>query len=329
MTGGNGGDTYVVDNVGDVVNETGTGGRDDIGTYISYSIENNLNIEDIYIYGNAGVEITGNSLANVLVGSDLDGDLGNTDVLRGLGGNDIIAFHENGGGDIAYGDAGNDSFILEYSNATMYGGTGNDTWDLWYSGGQIIEYANEGIDTVNTNGSYTLGANLENLYIDPQDPDSDPSLTGTGNALNNHIEVIGHYVTLNGLGGDDILISDADITTTLSGGAGADQLHVDIEFEVDDPYTPLEVTTLLDFEHGIDTIVLHSESNIGIQDGDLAARRFHAGTAATTAAHRIIYDISTGNLYYDSDGNGAAAQLLFGNLGGTSQDVDHTDFVVA
>lgn len=315
MTGGNGGDSYIVDNIADVVNESGTGGSDSIGTSIDYSIENNLNIENLSGHGQVGLQLTGNSLANGLSGTDL-GD----DVLRGLGGNDNFYWNDEEGHDTAYGDEGNDTFYLEYSSATMYGGTGNDTWELWYGGGPIIEFANEGVDTVITMSDYTLGANLENLVIDPTDLDLDFFVnTGTGNGLNNRIEVIAHYATLNGLGGDDVLISDRARTADLTGGDGADQLYVDALFGV---------TTLHDFTHNVDTIVLHGDTALAIADGDLAARRFHAGTAAQTSAHRIIYDQSTGNLYYDADGTGAGAQRLIAVFDGTSNAPDHTDFTV-
>lgn len=320
MTGGNGNDTYVVDNVGDVVNETGTGDGDEIETYFSYSIENNLNIEDLMALGSANSELIGNSLANVMYASDFDDGPSPVNVLRGLDGHDIFVFYESGNGDIAYGGAGDDTFHAEYASATTYGGTGDDTWHFFYGTGPIIEYANEGIDTVHTIDSYTLGENLENLYIDPTDLDTDPwTLTGTGNAQNNHIEVIGDFITLNGLEGNDVLISDRAQTTTLSGGAGADQLYVD---------ALSGVTTLTDFEHSVDTIVLHGDSALAIADGDLAARRFYAGTAAQTSAHRIIYDDSTGNLYYDADGSGAGAQRLIAIFDGTSNAPDHTDFTV-
>jgi Ca2+-binding RTX toxin-like protein len=45
--------------------------------------------------------------------------------------------------------------------------------------------------------------------------------------------------------------------------------------------------------------------------GPLKATFFSAGTAAHDADDRIIYNKATGALYYDSDGTGAHAQVLF------------------
>ncbi|MEP7302233.1 MAG: hypothetical protein ABI699_11945, partial [Caldimonas sp.] len=48
--------------------------------------------------------------------------------------------------------------------------------------------------------------------------------------------------------------------------------------------------------------------------GALAASAFVLGSVAADASDRIVYDQATGNLYYDADGNGAGAQILFATL---------------
>ena len=40
----------------------------------------------------------------------------------------------------------------------------------------------------------------------------------------------------------------------------------------------------------------------------------------------IVYDATTGNLYYDADGSGAGASVLFANLAGLTGTLDITDF---
>ena len=55
---------------------------------------------------------------------------------------------------------------------------------------------------------------------------------------------------------------------------------------------------------------------------------FRSGTAAGDADDRIIYDSATGILYFDSDGSGAAAQILFAVLDNKPATLAATDFEV-
>lgn len=48
--------------------------------------------------------------------------------------------------------------------------------------------------------------------------------------------------------------------------------------------------------------------------GALAASQFWIGAAAHAATDRIIYDLAAGKLFYDADGTGAAAKVLFANI---------------
>ena len=83
---------------------------------------------------------------------------------------------------------------------TMLGGLGNDTYIVDNAGDIVVENANEGIDTVQSSITYTLGANVENLTLT-----GTTALNGTGNELAN---------ILTGNSGDN----------TLSGGAGVDRM---------------------------------------------------------------------------------------------------------
>ena len=65
----------------------------------------------------------------------------------------------------------------------------------------------------------------------------------------------------------------------------------------------------------------------GLITGGLAASAFTTGTAATDAAHRIVYNSGTGELFYDFDGSGAGAAVLFAVLS-TKPAIIATDFVV-
>ena len=48
--------------------------------------------------------------------------------------------------------------------------------------------------------------------------------------------------------------------------------------------------------------------------GPLAVANFHLGKSAADTGDRIIYDRTTGNLFYDPDGTGAAKATLFAHL---------------
>ena len=61
--------------------------------------------------------------------------------------------------------------------------------------------------------------------------------------------------------------------------------------------------------------------------GTLFASAFVVGSAAADGSDRIIYDATTGTLYYDSDGTGATAQVRFAVLS-TKPVISHLDFVV-
>ncbi len=70
----------------------------------------------------------------------------------------------------------------------------------------------------------------------------------------------------------------------------------------------------INFDSSDDTIVLDNAIFRGLAGGNLAAGAFRIGTAATDSSDRIIYDPETGNLYFDRDGNGDAAQVQFATI---------------
>jgi len=48
--------------------------------------------------------------------------------------------------------------------------------------------------------------------------------------------------------------------------------------------------------------------------GALGTGRFRAGAAAGDASDRIIYNAATGQIFFDADGSGATAQVLFATV---------------
>ena len=203
LSGESDNDTYVVDSSLDVVTEyVGEGTGDRVNAYINYTL--GAEVENLYLYGSA-TSGTGNDLNNYIdttVSSNnytLSG-LGGNDTLVGYGGVDNL--YGGTGNDVLYGLSGNDSLDGGAGNDTMYGSSGNDTYVVDSSLDVVTEYVGEGTgDRVNAYINYTLGANVENLYL------YGTATSGTGNELDNWIDttVSSNNYTLSGLGGNDTL----------------------------------------------------------------------------------------------------------------------------
>lgn len=117
--------------------------------------------------------------------------------------------------------------------------------------------------------------------------------------------------TLLGGTGDDRL-NGGDGADTLSGNAGADSFHFTSALGTG-------ADRITDFEAGVDVLHLSRTvfAGIGTRGNPMSADRFVtsvAGMPALDANDRIIYESSTGRLYYDSDGSGANAAVLFARL---------------
>ncbi|HEY3476162.1 MAG TPA: putative Ig domain-containing protein [Anaerolineales bacterium] len=182
MIGGTGNDTYVVNATGDTVSEVANEGSDTVGSAITYTL--GANLENLSLTGTIAINGTGNVLNNVLIGNSAN------NTLSGGAGNDLLD-----------GGAGSD---------TMLGGTGNDTYVVNQAGDVVTENLNEGTDTVETNISYTLGSNIENITLT-----GTGNVTATGNSLNNMLLGNNGNNALDGGSGND----------TLDGGTGHDTLQ--------------------------------------------------------------------------------------------------------
>ena len=74
--------------------------------------------------------------------------------------------------------------------------------------------------------------------------------------------------------------------------------------------------TLHDFASGSDNLTFSNAafaalSPAGDPAGHVLASDFHLGTVAAAATDHLIYDQAHGKLFYDPDGTGAVAQVLF------------------
>ncbi|WP_207817588.1 MULTISPECIES: M10 family metallopeptidase [unclassified Pseudomonas] len=187
LIGGLGNDTYIVDNLGDTVNETSTliSEIDTVRASVDWTL--GANLENLLLTGSA-INGTGNSLNNVLTGNSANNTL-------------------NGG-------AGDDTLDGGLGADTMIGGDGVDTYYVDNVGDQVIETdaSLTALDRVFSSIDYILGANVENLILT-----GTANLNGTGNSVNNRMTGNdGNNVLDGGLGAD-----------TLIGGLGNDTYIVD------------------------------------------------------------------------------------------------------
>jgi Ca2+-binding RTX toxin-like protein len=212
MNGGTGNDTYFVDDVGDVVNENSGEGTDTVRVASLAAYALTANVEKLINTGSGTFTGTGNDLNN-----DMTGGSG-ADTL--YGGNGFDQLYGGNGDDFLYGGADGDLLSGGIGADYMEGGTGDDVYIVDNAGDSVVEASGEGIDEVFTTlASYTLGANVEDLYFNA----GSGNFTGTGNALDNEIFGGSGNDNLSGLDGNDLLRGQTG-NDTLSGGDGDDLL---------------------------------------------------------------------------------------------------------
>jgi Ca2+-binding RTX toxin-like protein len=194
MAGGAGNDTYIVDDLGDVVTEMlsggDDGGLDQVRSTVSFTL--GAFIETLTLLGTGAINGTGNTLANSITGNGL------ANTLSGAEGADTLD-----------GGLGPD---------TLLGGGGNDVLIVNEVGDVVTENPNAGIDLVLSAVAFTLGLNIENLTLT-----GNGAVAGTGNNLANVINGNQGANTLSGGNSDDTLVGGGG-SDALTGGAGADSL---------------------------------------------------------------------------------------------------------
>lgn len=358
LEGGDGDDTYIVEGAIDVIVEFGGAGNDTVISTATRTLGTAL--ENLVLTGADAINGFGNALNNVITGNGgantLSGATG-SDTLSGEGGQDIL--NGGGGADTLYGGADNDQLDGGNEADSLNGGDGDD--DLYgrtsddvlngdggvdtIYGGDGNDVANGGdgddlIDGLNHNDTLSGGAGDDDLYgrqdndvLDGGDGaddlyggDGDDQLIGgaDGDMLDggNGVDILhggDGADALYGRNGDDVL----------DGGLGADTLFGGNDADTFVFSTALgagNVDTILFYSVSQDTIELDVDVFSAIGLGTLAANAFVIGSAASTADHRIIYDATTGALYYDADGDGAGVALQFATLG-TGLALTNADFV--
>ena len=231
LLGGLGNDTYLVDSGSDIITEQLNEGTDTVQSSVTYTLA--ANVEHLTLIGTAAVNATGNALVNTLTGNSavnvLTGGASNDTYVVSTG--DTVVEQVNEGTDTVQSDvswtlganlenltltgtaaiAGSGNTLantLRGNSAAnvLTGGAGNDTYVV-STGDTVVEQVNEGTDTVQSDVSWTLGANLENLTLTGA-----AAINAAGNGLAN---------VLTGNGAANQLASGTG-NDTLRGGLGND-----------------------------------------------------------------------------------------------------------
>jgi hypothetical protein len=312
-------------------------------------------IFDATIYdGHDGVDVVyGGNLADRIVGyggvDTLSGGAENdyihggrsSDTLNGDAGNDRLFGGVDGdflfggiGDDRLYGEAGIDQLnggegddVLDggAEGDQMAGALGDDLYGVNNAGDVVTEALNGGTDRVNAVIDYTLGTNVETLYL------YGTANFGRGNALANTIVGSANGDALYGEAGNDAVYG-ANGNDYLRGGLGADQLYGGLNndgFVFDTTLGATNIDTIMDFVAVNDTIWLNDSIFTGLTPGMLAANLYKTIGAGGVldADDRIAYDISTGKLYYDQNGAAAGGWAQFATLI-TKPALSAVDFIV-
>lgn len=254
LVGGAGNDTYIID-AGDTITELAGEGVDTVLSSTTAALGDHL--ENLTLTGSAAIDGGGNALDNVITGNS------GANALDGGGGSDTLV-----------GGLGDDVYITD----------GDDT---------IIELAGEGTDTVQSSGSLTLGANLENLTLTGA-----AAINGTGNSLENILIGNSGANTLDGSTGSDTLI----------GGTGNDVYVVD---DVTDVVTEL-------VSEGSDRI----ESSVSYTLSTDVESLVLTGTAAINGTGNALANVITGNGAANRLDGGAGADAMSGGAGDDTYVVD-------
>ncbi|HPU16529.1 MAG TPA: calcium-binding protein, partial [Polymorphobacter sp.] len=170
LEGKTGNDTYVVDNLGQVIYDSG--GTELIKSKISWTLQ--TGIENLTYIGTGGATLAGNSAPNTIIG--------------GAGNDTLIG---NGGADKLQGGLGDDTYILDNSNQLVNDSGGVDT---------IVSNLNKvlqsGIENLTLTGAavFATGNAVANTLI--------------GNDLNNTLDGKAGADLMYGNAGDDTYIVD-------------------------------------------------------------------------------------------------------------------------
>jgi Ca2+-binding RTX toxin-like protein len=210
----------------------------------------------MYLVGS--IDGTGNASDNTIVvygggTHSIDGKAGNDTLIAGTGndtliggdGNDIL--RAGTGTDSLDGGAGNDVLFSSLTGlSTLVGGDGDDTYEIHRSDDTISETSGGGTDTIWTDTSYTMSANIENMYLVGSvagfGNDSNNTIVGYGVGNNLINGGIGADIMIGGGGDDTYIVDDIGDTVTENAGEGTDTVLSSVTFSLSANIENLDLT---------------------------------------------------------------------------------------
>jgi len=297
--------------------------------------------------------VTGTTGNDTLMGSyganTLKGGVGN-DIYFVNHASDVVSEGSNAGTDFVY------SYLSAYTLASnveagciMSTGaanlTGNGGSNLLYAGSGVNKIdGGAGVDTVSYAYAKTSGTSGVKLNLSILNASAEAVASGISGADRiKNIENITGSNYADGLAGNSLanVLNGGAGNDTLSGGLGADRLSggsgID-RFLFNTTLGRSNIDTISDFAHGGDKIVLDDDifKALGVTGtttgAALKSGSFYAAagaSAAHLASDRIVYDTTSGRLYYDADGLGGTAAVQIALIGtGTHAALSAGDFLV-
>ncbi len=216
---------------------------------------------------------------------------------------------------VVYGNFGSNILIGGGGNDRLIGLDGNDNYLVDSASDYVFENLGSGTDRVYASCSYTLAASQEIEILSTTNNAGTAALNLTGNQLNN---------TLIGNAGANLLLG-GDGVDTLTGLNGADTFVFNTNLSAGANHD-----AITDFVVADDSIRLENAIfTLLTATGALAQELFKdLSLAAQDANDVIVYNRTTGELFYDTNGLTAGGQTLFADVtDGTA--LTFADFVVS
>ncbi|MEZ5924593.1 MAG: calcium-binding protein [Hyphomicrobiaceae bacterium] len=219
----------------------------------------------------------------------------------GTNGANVLNGETNSAGNVLKGLLGNDTYIIGAGDTVIdTGGT-----DKLKSG------------TISLNLASQAGGNAERAYLT-----GSANLNITGNAANNILSGNAGVNSISGSGGNDTINGGLG-NDILNGGSGKDIFI----FNTDIGAAP-NIDTINSYSVADDTIKLENAIFASlVKTGTLSTSYFRVGAAAVDSNDYIVYDKTTGALYYDADGSGAIAAIQFATISNKAS-LTAADFVI-